>query len=443
MTKTAMMIRAARIDPGAFLQFLLTEPGRPANPMAPIHADLQNHLSGPRRTLVELPRDHGKTTQVCLRILWELGRDPNLRIKIVCASEAIALDRTRFLRRSIEQNPKVGLVFPHLAKGEPWSDRGFAVARRPGILGPSVAAFGIGSASTGTRADLLVCDDVVDVKSIHSKAQRDRTAEDFFNNLLNLLEPSGRFWGLSTPWHADDLNARLKKNPAYRLFRRAIGPDLEPVWEAHWPKTALEARRAEIGSAAFARGYRLTPVAEDELVIRPEWVQTWTERPERFDRVILSVDPAVSTKASADASALVVLGQMGNAIFCLSAQAKRVAAPALMEWIATVEEAWRPDEIVFESNGAFDAVRELLVRHAGFGPKVVGVKQSKSKLARFSAFAVSVQNGTFRIAADGSQLPLWEEMTSYPFGEHDDLLDAAATGASHLSQGRREPRLWL
>jgi hypothetical protein len=32
-------------------------------------------------------------------------------------------------------------------------------------------------------------------------------------------------------------------------------------------------------------------------------------------------------------------------------------------------------------------------------------------------------------------------MTTFPFGEHDDLLDAAATGAAHLLE-RREPRVW-
>ena len=69
--------------------------------------------------------------------------------------------------------------------------------------------------------------------------------------------------------------------------------------------------------------------------------------------------------------------------------------------------------------------------------------QHRSKPARFAAFAVTVQNGTFRLAADGGQLALWEEMTSFPFGERDDLLDAAATGAAHLLSARREPRLWL
>ena len=126
---TTAAIRMARLDPVAFLRYLLMDPAAPADPMPAIHTQLQNHLSAHRLALVELPRDHGKTTQVCLRVLWELGRDPNLRIKIVCASEAIAIDRSRFLRRSIEQNRRLARVFPHLRKSQPWSAPSFAVAR--------------------------------------------------------------------------------------------------------------------------------------------------------------------------------------------------------------------------------------------------------------------------------------------------------------------------
>ena len=124
----ARTVRSARADPVAFLRYLLMDPAAPADPMPEVHAALQNHLSEHRLALVELPRDHGKTTQVCLRALWELGRDPNLRIKIVCASEAIAVDRSRFLRRSIEQNRRLALVFPHLRKSRTLPDYTTSIA---------------------------------------------------------------------------------------------------------------------------------------------------------------------------------------------------------------------------------------------------------------------------------------------------------------------------
>ena len=39
------------------------------------------------------------------------------------------------------------------------------------------------------------------------------------------------------------------------------------------------------------------------------------------------------------------------------------------------------------------------------------------------------------------QQELFEELTTFPFVEHDDLLDATATGTAYLLD-RPEPRVW-
>jgi hypothetical protein len=191
---------SARTDPSAFIGFALRDPHGKPLVQAGVHHDLQHFLSTHSRALVELPRDHGKTVQVCGRVLWELGRRPGLRVKLVCATDALAAERSRFLREQITHNPLVGVVFPHLLPGRPWSAEAFTVLRPAEVVGPSVAAFGVGTGSTGARADLLVCDDIVDVRSLHCPGERRRVRDSFTNNLLNLLEPDGRFWGLCTPW---------------------------------------------------------------------------------------------------------------------------------------------------------------------------------------------------------------------------------------------------
>ncbi len=56
-------------------------------------------------------------------------------------------------------------------------------------------------------------------------------------------------------------------------------------------------------------------------------------------------------------------------------------------------------------------------------------------------------NGSFRLRGvdpthvHPSQQALFDEMTAFPFGEHDDLLDAAASGTAYLLD-RPEPRVW-
>jgi predicted phage terminase large subunit-like protein len=437
----------ARQSPNDFAAFCFTDStGRPLG-QAAVHRALQAFLDGHRRALIELPRDHGKSVQVCLRVLWELGRDPSLRVKIVCASDAMAAERCRFLRDAIADNPRVRLVFPHLRPGRPWGVTRFTIARPAEGIGPSVTAVGVGTVSTGSRADLLVCDDIVDVQALRSRADRERVKAFFHENLMNLLEPDGRFWGLFTPWHVDDLNATLKRNPAYALFRRAVGDNLEPVWPEKWPAERLAQRRAEIGTLSFARAYRLVCVPEEDVPIRAEWVQIWIE-PAAYEQVVLSVDPAVSCKSTADRSALVTLGRTAaNGVHCLEAVARRVSTPELVGLIEDADRRHRPDVILFESNAAFAGVRELLVRQARFGPKVKPVVQTKDKMSRVHAFSVPVENGSFRLRGaranqvDPGQQELFDELTAFPFGEHDDLLDAAASGTAYLLD-RPEPRVW-
>src|SRR5919198_435038 len=81
---------------------------------------LVSELARRSRALVAPPRNHGRGGRVCPRLLWDLGRDPSLRIKIVCATEALAVERARFLRDAIRANARLRLVFPHLRPARPW-----------------------------------------------------------------------------------------------------------------------------------------------------------------------------------------------------------------------------------------------------------------------------------------------------------------------------------
>jgi predicted phage terminase large subunit-like protein len=270
----------------------------------------------------------------------------------------------------------------------------------------------------------------------------------FFNNLMNLLEPDGRVWCLFTPWHRDDLNAHLMPNSAFALLRRPIPDTLEPIWPEHWPRERLQQRQAEIGLAAFARGYRLITAVKEEVLIPPECIHFWEDEiPATGQMTVLSVDPAVSDKPRADATALVTIQRHGASSYhVVEAIAKRVRSQHLIRAISDADARWQPDVILFESNAAFAGMRDMLVTSTHFGPKIRGVQQVQSKAARFESLAIAVANGALRLrghagAVHPSQRQLWDEMSAFPFAEHDDLLDATATALAYFLRSP-PPRVW-
>ena len=130
----------------------------------------------------------------------------------------------------------------------------------------------------------------------------------------------------------------------------------------------------------------------------------------------------------------------------LAARAAKLSTPELVALIDAFDRQWNPSVILFETNAAFLGLKDLLARHTAFGAKLKGVTQTADKSARVAALSIAVENGAFRLKGDQngpepSQRELFEEMTTFPFGERDDLVDAAATGCAYLLD-RREPRVW-
>src|SRR5262249_26442115 len=83
----------------------------------------------------------------------------------------------------------------------------------------------------------------------------------------------------------------------------------------------------------------------------------------------------------------------------------------------------------------------------GRDQQIKPVVRARDKAGRVHAFSVSVENGSFRLKGasalqvDPGQQALFDEKTTFPLGERDDLLDAAATGTPHLLD-RPEVRVW-
>lgn len=115
-------VQHARDDPNAFIEYVFTDKFGHQLKQSKFHRDWQELIAhdewnpnGVNRAMIIAPRDHGKTTQIPVgRVLWELGRNPNLRIKIACQSDSKAMERLFEITDHMERNERVIKVFPHL-----------------------------------------------------------------------------------------------------------------------------------------------------------------------------------------------------------------------------------------------------------------------------------------------------------------------------------------
>lgn len=209
-----------------------------------------------------------------------LLNDPQKKIEVVSASESLAHDMTGFILQLIYGMP----VLNHLApRGDQRrSSEKFDVGPALPAKDPSVKSVGITGQITGSRADLLIPDDVEVPKNSQTHLMRERL-RNLVTEFDAVLKPGGQIVYLGTPQVEDSLYPYLASkvdhagNPLYDLmiwpaeiperpenYRGRLAPYVTKRIDAGWPAgTPIDPKRFtkedlldRLGSFAHA-GYAL------------------------------------------------------------------------------------------------------------------------------------------------------------------------------------------
>ncbi len=130
----------------------------------PIQYDMADWLQqifkkrGPRRAIIEAFRGVGKSWITVAFVCWALYRNPQLKILVVSASKFHADNFTTFAMRLIMDMQELEHLKP---SGDQRNSKiSFDVGPATADLAPSVKSVGITGQLAGSRADLIVVDDV-------------------------------------------------------------------------------------------------------------------------------------------------------------------------------------------------------------------------------------------------------------------------------------------
>lgn len=193
----------------------------------PVQVDIANYLqNAPRRAVIEAFRGVGKSWLTSAFVCWVLLNDPQKKILVVSASKERADAFSSFVKRLINEIP----ILQHLKPKEGQRDSviAFDVGAAKPDHSPSVKSVGITGQITGSRADLLIADDVEVPNNSATQMMRDKLAESV-KEFDAILKPGGRIIYLGTPQTEMSLYNQLPERGYELRIWPALYPELAQV----------------------------------------------------------------------------------------------------------------------------------------------------------------------------------------------------------------------
>jgi len=206
-----------------FLQALWSELELP-NPTRAQYAIADYLQHGPKRLQIQAFRGVGKSWITGAFVLWTLFNNPEKKIMIISASKERADNMSIFLQKLIIETPWLVHLRPK-SDDSRWSRISFDVACSP-HQAPSVKSVGITGQLTGSRADLMILDDIEVPGNSMTEFMREKLLQ-LCTEAESILtpKPDSRIMFLGTP------------QTTFTVYRKLAERSYKPfVWPARYPR---------------------------------------------------------------------------------------------------------------------------------------------------------------------------------------------------------------
>ncbi len=180
--------------------------------------------SGPKRLQIQAFRGVGKSWITGAFVLWTLFKDPEKKIMIISASKERADNMSIFLQKLIIETQWLKHLQPKSDDAR-WSRISFDVNCAP-HQAPSVKSVGITGQLTGSRADLMILDDIEVPGNSMTELMREKLLQ-LCTEAESILTPNddSRIMYLGTP------------QTTFTVYRKLAERNYRPfVWPARFPK---------------------------------------------------------------------------------------------------------------------------------------------------------------------------------------------------------------
>lgn len=355
----------------------------------------------------------------------------------------------------------------------------------------------------GVRPDLIICDDLEDIKSNAATPELRKKLKDWFaQTVVPLGDPRGKktaFVYMGTTVHHEALLVDVLYNRSdfkSRVYRAVIEwPERLDLWEACrlvykdpdrpkedrvkdarelyelnreemdrgsvvlWPEAQpiwkLMTWKWDNGSKAFNTEYMNNPVDEESMIFNPDSFAYWdggslhellTQYPRPTDEfdVYMGVDFAMG-KSRGDYSAIVIVARHKETgtKYVIDAFGERIKPDAFLRVIVEKAVRYQPTAIAAEAQAAQEFfVMQLkdALRAEGY-PAQTRVKEIFQRSRKDLRIEAMLPDiESGAIQFSKKHALLLEQFEMYPSGSHDDLPDALEMAVSIAKTGRRKIR---
>ena len=206
-----------------FLQALWAQLDLPS-PTRAQYAIAEYLQTGPKRLQIQAFRGVGKSWITGAFVLWTLFNNPEKKIMIISASKERADNMSIFLQKLIIETPWLSHLRPKSDDAR-WSRISFDVNCSP-HQAPSVKSVGITGQLTGSRADLMILDDIEVPGNSMTELMREKLLQ-LCTEAESILTPKNdsRILFLGTP------------QTTFTIYRKLAERNYRPfVWTARYPR---------------------------------------------------------------------------------------------------------------------------------------------------------------------------------------------------------------
>jgi len=406
-----------------------------------------------KRLIINMPPRHTKSEFAShLFPAYLLGKNPKLKIIEATHTADLAINFGRKVRDLIDSDEYKDL-FPETELKADSRSAGKWLTNKGG----EYYAAGTGGALAGRGADLFIIDDPHSEQDAMSDKALDEAYEWFMTGPRQRLQPGGAIVIVMTRWSKKDLTGRLIKKMAQEkgadqwevIEFPAILPSGNPLWSNFWSKDELESIKASVSPSKWAAQYMQRPTGEGISIIPKDWFMVWDqEKPPTCDYLIQSYDTAFLKSERADFTAITTWGvfypegKIGDEIYngdeahliLIDCIKERFDFPELKAEALRLYEYWAPDSVIIEAKGSgLPLIQEL--RRIGIPVNTFSPGKGQDKIARLNSVSPIFQDGRVWVPDNRFGEELMEEVSDFPGGEHDDLVDATTLALARFRQG--------